>query len=163
MFKRLAAIGFIFLCTSIAWAVLAATVFTRTHSSGALLRDKVTSVWGSEQKQTPPSVFYRSKNEEGKDVCHLLPLEESRIHVNLDLEHRQKGLLWFNTYKTGFEGDYEFRNDSGREVDAQFRLRLPAARAVYDNLLVTREGAPLATRNREGAWRPMSTWQLERW
>ena len=151
MVKRLAAIAFIFGSTSIAWAILAATVFTRTYSSGALLRDRVTSVWGSEQKQTPPSVSCRLKNEAGKESCRFLPLEKGGIHVNLDLAHRQKGLLWFNTFKVGFEGDYEFRNDTGREIEAQFRLPLPAARAVYDDLALTRDGAPLPLRNRNGA------------
>jgi hypothetical protein len=151
MLKRLAAITFIFICTSIAWAVLAATVFTRTYNYGTLLRDRVTSVWGSDQKQMPASVSCRLKNEDGREICRFLPLEKSGIHANLNLEHRQKGLLWFNTFQVGFEGEYEFRNDTGREVEAQFRLPLPAARAVYDDLALTRDGVLLPLRNHGGA------------
>jgi hypothetical protein len=48
-------------------------------------------------------------------VYHALPLDGSRIQVGLQLEHRQKGLLWFSTYKVSFDGVYYFRNPTGED------------------------------------------------
>ena len=56
--------------------------------------------------------------EDGKKVVKVvetqaarpIPIQASDIDVALRLDHRQKGLLWYSTYKVGFRGDYEFRN-----------------------------------------------------
>ena len=37
MTKRIIAIAFIFICTSVAWAILGGTIFSRTYDSGAAL------------------------------------------------------------------------------------------------------------------------------
>jgi hypothetical protein len=128
MTKRLAAIIFIFVCTSIAWAILGSTIFARTYSFSPDLKQKVASTWGTAQQQKPPEATYSeeiTRTEEYFDkgqpyakqvktmVNRDLPLDGSRVDVGLDLEHRQKGLLWYSTYKVQFAGDYKFRNDSG--------------------------------------------------
>ncbi len=145
--KRLAAIGFIFACTAAAWWILSATIFARTYKTGALLRGQVESVWGSQQKQKPPRVQVRLTGPDGKQVCRRLPLERTDARVQLDLDHRQKGLLWFSTYRTAFEAEYAFRNDGPEAVAGEFRFELPATRAVYDDLAVYRNAAPLTLRN----------------
>jgi hypothetical protein len=53
MMMRTAAIGFIFFCTAIGWAILAGTIFYRTYSSDSQLRGKVASTWGAPQEQCP--------------------------------------------------------------------------------------------------------------
>src|SRR6202008_4648402 len=80
-----------------------------------------------------------------------LPLESSNIDVNLDLEHRQKGLLWYSTYKVGFSGVYGFRNISDKEQTVDFELKFPTAQAIYDNLVFTVDGNPVALKNYENA------------
>ncbi|MGC4048586.1 MAG: hypothetical protein QM757_03530 [Paludibaculum sp.] len=106
MFKRLAAIGFIFVCTSVAWAILSATIYSRTTASSSQLRGRVESVWGSELTQHPPAAAVDSKNAAGVAETHLLPLTRSDLRVKLALQPRQKGLLWFSTYTVNFEGGY---------------------------------------------------------
>jgi hypothetical protein len=49
MIARLIAIGFIFVCTSVAWFVLAGVTTTRTHFADKGLRQQVESVWGAPQ------------------------------------------------------------------------------------------------------------------
>src|SRR6266849_3096692 len=93
MIKGIAAITFIFLCTSFAWAILGATIFDRTYSSDNTSADRVASTWGSAQNQSPPTA-----SVEGLLPKLELPLESSHITVDLNLEHRQKGLLWYSTY-----------------------------------------------------------------
>jgi len=41
-------------------------------------------------------------------ITNGLPLESSHLNVDLNLEHRQKGLLWYSTYKVGFDGTIHF-------------------------------------------------------
>ena len=55
MLKRIAALTFIFVCTSFAWIVLGTTIFHRTYSSNAHLRGLVASIWGGPHEQHPPS------------------------------------------------------------------------------------------------------------
>src|SRR6267143_3803074 len=127
MIKRIAAITFIFLCTAFAWAILGATIFQRTYDSGSSSDSRVASTWGAPQNQTPPNAsFYEQvpKKEEttenGKKIIKVtqetvttvLPLEGSHLNVGLNLEHRQKGLLWYSTYKVAFDSAYSFRNPS---------------------------------------------------
>src|SRR6266480_6044931 len=114
MVKRIAAITFIFLCTTLAWANLGTTIFQRTYDSGSSSDSRVESTWGAPQSQSPPQASFdekipkkETKTENGKTietvtqetVTTLLPLESTHIDVGLNLEHRQKGLLWYSTYK----------------------------------------------------------------
>ena len=54
--------------------------------------------------------------EDGKKVVRkvevkeekLLSLDASRVDVQLDLEPRKKGLLWYSTYKVAFDAKYTF-------------------------------------------------------
>src|SRR5215213_10530717 len=165
MFKRIVAIAFIFACAAAAWMVLGATIFSRTYDSDSVLQGEVASLWGAPQSQSPPSaaseratpkttetiVNGRLKTvTETVTVTETLPLESSRVDVRLGLEHRQKGLLWYSTYKVGFEGVYAFRNTTGQEK-VTFALKFPAERAVYDDLVFTVNGAPVALTNEKNS------------
>ena len=72
-----------------------------------------------------------------------LPLERTRINSAIDLEHRQKGLLWYSTYKIAFRGDYTFHNKSEQEQEVSFILPLPSEKAVYDGLQLEVDGKPV--------------------
>jgi hypothetical protein len=45
MTKRIIAIAFIFLCTSVCWGILGGTVFSRTYDSAATSSSRVASTW----------------------------------------------------------------------------------------------------------------------
>lgn len=158
MIKRIAAIAFIFICTSIAWMILATTLTYRTHDSDEQLQGRVGSTWGTSQEQAPPTATY-SKNEivptttqengkvtirnESVKRCVNLPIDASRIKANLFLKYRQKGLLWYSTYAVDYVGAYKFRNDSGEQQTVAFRLPFPAQKAVYDGLTLAMNGQPM--------------------
>ena len=165
MFKRIIAIAFIFACAAAAWMVLGATLFSRTYDSDSVLEGEVASLWGTAQTQSPPSASSErlvpkttETLENGKKkvvtekvaVTETLPLESSRVDVRLGLEHRQKGLLWYSTYKVGFEGVYAFRNTSTEEK-VTFALKFPAERAIYDDLVFTVNGAPVTLTNEKNS------------
>ena len=162
MLRQIAALTFIFLCTTVAWIILASTILYRTHNSDEQLKGRVGSTWGTTQEQAPPTAAYVKteivpsttiengrtivRNENTKSYVNL-PLESSRIKVNLNLDHRQKGLLWYSTYLVDFAGDYVYRNNSDQPQLVNFRLAFPAQRAVYDGLVLTIDGnkVPLTT------------------
>jgi len=165
--RQIAALVFIFVCTTVAWMILGATIFSRTYSSNQQLEGRVTSTWGSPQEQSPPSACYKKteitpvteqapgKTTIGSDkVEHYapLPVDASTIAVKLHLDHRQKGLLWYSTYAAAFTGDYKFRNDTAEPQTVDFHLGFPAQRAVYDGLIMDVDGQALPlSANDQGA------------
>jgi inner membrane protein involved in colicin E2 resistance len=166
MIKRISAIIFIFLCTAVAWAILGATIFQRTYDSGSVSVSSVASTWGAPQKQSPPSASFAeivAKKElttqngakvetvTQEKVFTRLPLESSHLNVDLNLEHRQKGLLWYSTYKVGFDGTYAFRNSTDRDRDVTFTLSFPTSQAIYDDLVFTVDGLPLVLKNEKNS------------
>jgi inner membrane protein involved in colicin E2 resistance len=165
MLKRIIAIAFIFLCASAAWIVLGATIFSRTYNSDGELGERVASLWGAPQSQSPPLASCEhtvpkttETLENGKkkvlteqvNVLESLPLESSRVDVALGLEHRQKGLLWYSTYKVGFEGRYAFRNTTEQDK-VTFTLKFPTERAIYDDLVFTVNDAPVVLTNEKNS------------
>ena len=158
MIARIASIVFIFICTTIAWVILGATIFHRTFDSDANLRGKVESSWGTAHTQERPHAWHEEQRErqvETKEdnkvthrtvtetITHALPLESSAVDVTIDLEHRQKGLLWYSTYRVALGGEYTFRNNTSAPRDIFFRLPLPAQRAMYDDLVFLLDGQPV--------------------
>lgn len=166
MTKRIAAIIFIFICTSVAWAILGGTIFSRTYSLDEIAENRVASTWGTAQNQSPPVASFKqvvTRKEESTEngtkiiktindeVTTQLPLESSAVDVALDLEHRQKGLLWYSTYKVGYAGTYRFRNTSNKEEGVSFVLNFPTQKAIFDDLVFTVDGVPLAVSNQQNA------------
>lgn len=166
MTKRIIAIAFIFICASVAWAILGGTIFSRTYSLDEIAADRVASTWGAPQDQAPPIASFKhlvprqeESTENGKkivktiqdEVTTPLPLESSAVDVALDLKHRQKGLLWYSTYKVGFAGTYGFRNTSDKEEAVSFVLNFPTSKAIYDDLVFTVDGAPVTLENQQNA------------
>ncbi len=162
MIRRIAAISFIFICTTIAWMILGSTIYSRTGFSNEHLEGRVASTWGTLQEQSPPAATYKktelsavTEQDYGKTVSRQdkvermigLPLDSSRLDVNLQLDHRQKGLLWYSTYTVDFKGEYRFRNDTTETQSVAFYLPFPAERAVYDGLVMVVDGhaLPVAT------------------
>jgi inner membrane protein involved in colicin E2 resistance len=159
MVKRLFAVAFIFCCTSAAWMILGGTITARTGSANERLRGQVQSIWGAPHNQMSPSAEYKlpvryseTVTENGTkktiektrmDVYSIRP-SSSDIAVDLESEHRRKGLLWYSTYKVSFRGDYVFRNPEPAEQKLQLILPLPAAQAIYDDLQFLVNGQPFA-------------------
>ena len=158
MIKRIGAIVFIFLCTCVAWAILGTTIFYRSDSAGSSLSSRVASTWGAPQEQPPPEIKYvwqemqtvtvdesgkRVTKQEKREFSKPVPLDSSRIQADLHVDYRQKGLLWFSTYRAAFEGEHAFHNPTTSEQTFEFRLPLPGKEAVYDGLAMYLDGKPL--------------------
>ena len=140
MAKRIAAVAFIYACTSIAWMILGNTVFTRTRTADLELRSKVALIWGGAHDQKPPSVWYCN---DAKQVVEL-PVDASRIDASIALEPRQKGLLWYSTYRVQFDGRYTVHNNTDGPISASIAMPLPDDKAVYDDLTLSVDGKSVA-------------------
>jgi hypothetical protein len=146
--KRLIAILGIYVCTCLAWGVLGATVFARTSNFDSSLRGSVSHIWGSILTQVQPTLDYdvptlvtekKVENGQTSEITKTvmapkdLPIAGSDINVKFHLDPRQKGLLWYATYRVAFDGKYKVVNDTGEARTVTFRYHFPPNTAVYDD------------------------------
>jgi len=138
--------------------ILGGTLSSRTSNSSEELSGHVLSTWGTAQEQSPPTATYTKAElstltyqDHGKTLTRTekvdreYPLSLNSTHVNVDinLDHRQKGLLWYSTYVVDFAGDYAFNNPTQEPSLFRFQLPFPAQRAVYDGLTISINGKNL--------------------
>ncbi len=176
---RLFAIGFIFVCTTVAWMILGATVTNRSGEADGTLRAEVERLWGGEHVQRAPEAWLVThdvtrnvvdRDDKGKKVGeHVervreslvqgntrgesVSLVKSDVRVSLDLQHRRKGLLWFPTYGVGFAGHYRFENQTNDVGDAEVGFSFPSTEGIYDGFVFKVNGkeAPAVTDLSRGA------------
>lgn len=161
--RRLIAIVVIFLGASLAWVVLGASLFIRAGESDQQLEREVQALWGRPHRQVAPVVqLLRPENEVEvvettsaaaapvreevtRAVEREVPVavERTRARVEIDLEQRQRGLLWYPTYTVAFDADYEFHNPDPDARTVRIRFPLPAEDALLDDFVFTLDGQPL--------------------
>jgi hypothetical protein len=144
--------------------ILGGTISSRTNSSNQQLQGHVASTWGTSQEQTAPTAEYTltefrnvTRTEDGESVLRKekietripVKLNASRIQVDIHLDPRQKGLLWYSTYQVQFSGDYSFRNDTAEARNLCFRFKFPAQKAVYDGLTMLVNGHKIVPANED--------------
>ncbi len=146
MIKQIASLTFIYLSVCMAWLILGSTVSFRTDQQMKNLCGQVKGLWGNEQKQAAPYVVFdktveeiskTSKGEIRKSIKHVsepVSLKSSDVNVDLALEQRKKGLLWYPTYKVKFNGVFGIANDSNEERAMKLTFGLPDREGIYDNL-----------------------------
>ena len=129
MLKHLAGVAVILVGATIAWFVLGATIAVRTQGSDTVQRDQLAAQWGSEHVQSAPKFWFSTRVVDMKGHVSVeqtaMPPASSRIDVDLALDPRQKGLLWYNTYGVAFTATYRVGGSAARgRADAR-RLHVP--------------------------------------
>ncbi len=158
---RLVAIGVIYVGCAVAWFVLGGSVVGRTGESDERLAAEVARLWGGRHVQVAPSAVVEVPRAVVEDVPVVVgaqtvlkrvektvvdrvaaPASSSRIAVDLDLDQRRKGLLWYDTYGVAFAAEYRFRNphDVPRRIVVSYGF--PATEAIYDGFAFELDGAP---------------------
>ncbi len=152
MIRRIAPIFVIYLCTAATWIALGTTVDNRTHEYDKKLRGAVGELWGTKQKQEAPTALARAVSKEKQQKpqkqepsvgCKAdgpgvpVSLQASNLAVDLSLEPRQKGLLWYSTYRVKFGGRYEITNPTEAPKCTTFEFKFPSEKAIYDNVTVS--------------------------
>ncbi len=158
--RRLVAIAFILIGTSLAWTVLGSSLLARTGQFDGRLEPEVQLLWGGPHRQVAPNAWIlrpgidtetvETKEPDGRIVRReitkpvlqrvAVALEQTRAEVMLDLEHRRKGLLWYPTYTVSFKATYKFTNPDADPRPLRVRFPLPADNALFDDFVFALNG-----------------------
>lgn len=137
---RLTVIVMIFIGATIAWAILGGTLYARTEDADTTLLGRVADLWGAEQRQTSPTITLLNElteDEIKRKVPARMPVsiipEASEVRVDLDLDMRRKGLIWYRTYEVTFDGVYTVKNPDDARRLLTVKFFLPSSRAIYDD------------------------------
>jgi hypothetical protein len=165
--RRIFAILFVFTCAAVAWFTLGASLVHRSGVSDRQLSSSVARLWGGRHQQPAPRVWWIQRQVVTEDLVDKtgegqpfvrqvrrqveslqpLPLLSSLITVDLDLEHRRKGLLWYDVYTVAFDGRYRVRAPADGAHTLRLRFAFPTADAMYDDFRLRvgdREAGPTA-------------------
>jgi hypothetical protein len=164
--RRVLAIAAIYILATVAWATLGTSILARTGEFDSRLGDQVAQLWGGRHRQVAPAAWVERTREvterepigvsAGKPIYKEVRktvidddpvrLTQSRVKADLELTHRQKGLLWYDTYDVTFSGRFLARNPDTVPRTIGVELRFPSAQAIYDGFLfrVNGEAAPPA-------------------
>ena len=149
MAKRIIAIGFVYLIAVVGWITLAGTISYRTDNQDSALKHEVGQLWGTPLEQSAPGASLsvdrqvqtkRWEPSQKRNVVdrttvtdkYDLPIIENDIRIGFELDQRQKGLLWYSTYRVRFSGDYVFRNAQDETGALTVSFAFPAADGLYD-------------------------------
>ncbi|HLF82708.1 MAG TPA: inner membrane CreD family protein [Blastocatellia bacterium] len=159
MVKRIVAIAIVYLIAVVGWITLAGTITYRTDHQDADLKHEVGQLWGTPLDQKAPwasltvdsitrtekpnpanngVVVVRAGAEPGK---YELPIAQNEIRAGFELDQRQKGLLWYSTYRVRFSGDYVFENPHDKSGALTVNFAFPAANGHYDDFRFEIDGA----------------------
>jgi hypothetical protein len=161
---RLFGIATIFLCSTIGWIVLGATVVDRTDDLDARLGGEVEKLWGGHHVQQAPTAWYEVTRKATREVSEpdatgkpvsrtitedvidrvAVPLTRTRIGVDLALDYRRKGLLWYDTYAIDFAARYELANPTTEPRTVHVQFAFPSRDAIYDGFRFVVDGRPAA-------------------
>src|SRR6188472_3634633 len=127
---RLCAIALIYVTAAVAWFVLGTSVVARSGEFDGRLSSDVALLWGGPHTQTAPDLWYErqktvvetvertdsSGRKLAENVARVesaripISLQASDIDVSLALDHRKKGLLWYDTYGVRLRATYRATN-----------------------------------------------------
>jgi len=154
MLQKMLAIGIIYVAIAFAWFLLAISIGQRTYHADDKLRGRVGELWGEPQLQLSPELKFkwtekRTETERVVDPATKAEtlvtrehevwvekpqiLDKSHLSVDLRLDQRRKGLLWYSTYGVSFRGEYAYVHDEDRDGVLVITYRFPTQKAIYDN------------------------------
>ena len=127
MARRIVPLFIILAGARIEWSILGATLLLRTQTADDTDKAALGSLWGPAQTQCAPTFSYTRRK-----TVQELALRSSRVAVDMTMEQRRKGLLYYSTYNVRFAGVYSVVDDS-RAGSVIFAMHLPD-QAVYDGV-----------------------------
>ena len=160
MLKRILAIGVVYVIAVIGWVALGSTIVYRTENQDSMLKQEVGQLWGTPLRQQAPSGTLAVEREiqtekvdpltKKKSVEKTIETDnydasivQSDIRVHLELDQRQKGLLWYSTYRVRFSADYVLENTQDKSGKLALSFSFPAADGLYDDFKFEVDGAAI--------------------
>ncbi len=154
MGRKIGPIIAIYFCVALAWVVLGGSVAIRTRTTEGTLSREVSALWGAAQTQVAPDLSFTwpetvreteqvedpvTKEKKlvtrEKEVWRSKPVlpDRSKVDVDLRLDQRKKGLLWYSTYGVGFRGEYAYTHQDDRDGKLVITYRFPTTQANYSD------------------------------
>ncbi len=167
---RLFSIAAIFAVTCAAWVVLGGVMSSRSGAQSYELRSRVSDLWGLPQEQhgpslafewTPTKEVFHTETVKGVErrVSALVDLDPqkqdvsvaaTRVDVDLHLDQRLKGLVWYSLYDVGFRGAWTYLHAEPSAGKLRVRFRFPDAQGMYDAFAFTVDGKEQDLRPKDG-------------
>jgi hypothetical protein len=156
---RVLAVVLIFLATTVAWFILGTSLAFRTEGKTVLLGARVEDSWGGTHVQAQPRFFVyetvldtvtetttnatgqttQTRKTVRRRIARDVEAVGSDIGVELAVDYRQKGLLWYSVYSVSFEGTYRVRNTSPSN-ELYVRFDFPSNHALFDDFVFRVDG-----------------------
>ena len=150
---RLCAIALIYFTAAIGWFVLGTSVVARSGEFDSRLSNEVALLWGGPHTQRAPDLWFErpktvveavertdpSGRKVTENVTRVVServpvaLRSSDIDVNLTLDHRKKGLLWYDTYGVRLRATYRAINPTTTPQVIRAHLNFPSEQVQFDN------------------------------
>lgn len=178
---RLFGIFIVFLFAGLCWLTLGGVTRSRTNDQTMGLEGQVSDLWGSAQIQSAPTFtaqWAQTRIEEEavtdartgstqtvrREVREMadraVQPASSALVVDLSLDQRRKGLVWYPLYDVDFQGDWTYVHH-GLGESLLIRFPFPDASGVYDGFSLIVNGVDRAEdlRPENGAltvWMPIA-------
>lgn len=143
MARQVAGIVAAYLMISLLWVAFGMVMDRRTSGHDAALRAAVSKLWGAVLKQRALWVSDR----DGRPYL----LDSTAIDLDLKLDHRQKGLLWYSTYRVRFSSQYQISNEQKKSQIVFLTFALPSSGGIINNFHLRAGGIEVTDYTLEGA------------
>lgn len=164
---HLVALALIFTVCTAAWFTLAGMMAYRSDAQEDALRGDVASLWGAPHTQDAPTLRFAytvpvQKMEdvldasgqpvysEGRVVRRKVMTHETRyrdvridssdIAVDLGMDQRRKGLMWYSLYDVDFDGSWTYTHEGPEDGSLTMSLRFPDGNGIYDGFTFVVDG-----------------------
>ena len=146
---QLAAIAIIFLGYTIAWVILGTVNAGRTEGQIGVLSKRVQNSYGGPLIITPPRIYYERTKERKVTVAGLETISsfkeretvdpsDSNVAIDLSLERKKVGNLWFPVFFAKYQGQYEYDVEAiPRDVRSETLFLLPglsSSESIFRNI-----------------------------
>ena len=132
--------------------MLGGSLVARTGDYDGRLAKEVALLWGGTHVQVAPEAWVerphvttgqvQERDRDGnlvtrevttRDVVNgPIPLDSSRVQVQLHLDQRKKGLLWYDTYGVQFHAVWRVHNPDPEPRRVVVQFKFPSTEALYD-------------------------------
>lgn len=156
---RYFALASVLFVASLSFLTLGGVTTSRRHSSDESLGRRVENLWGQPQVQVAPELALLDDVErdhtetvtvDGRAetrtrrvrevVSTKVTMQKSRVAVDLDLDVRRKGLVYYSLYDVRFDGRYEYRHDRPSPSTLRIEFAFPDSSGVYDDFVFEVDG-----------------------
>lgn len=150
--KKILGLFVIFFFTSIAWMILGGSNYSRTSYSMSSLKKGIKAMYGDILEIEAPKLMSKKiipvqKNnmrneyyEENIEYTYF-NLDKSDIKIDIKLDRRKKGNIWFPTFKAHFKAEYKFKIDNFIPDEKYYlKATLRSKENIYDNVKIEING-----------------------